>query len=168
MILTGQPAGVTETLWPHNTQDHVRRVGTSIQYGTAGTFTQATASPQALARLHRILGEEQFDLLNIHGPCDLGLPAMATALYKGPKVLTLHSYFPERSWRGFVAPYYRWVFGRARSVIAVSDTVRDTMARYADFDADVIPNGVDVAYWCQTTSGSDPLTTLKMTPSFVQ
>jgi hypothetical protein len=36
------------------------------------------------------------------------------------------------------------------------------------FDLRLIPSALDLPTKCQTTSGSDPLTTLKMTPSFVQ
>jgi phosphatidylinositol alpha-mannosyltransferase len=72
---------------------------------------------------------------------------LALSLYRGPKVLTLHSCFPDASWRRRVAPYYRWVFRRAASVIAVSQATAQAMGRYADFPSTIIPNGVDVDYW---------------------
>jgi glycosyltransferase involved in cell wall biosynthesis len=68
-------------------------------------------------------------------------------MYRGPKVLTLHSCFPDARWRRLAAPYYRWVFGRADAVIAVSDATAHSMARYADIDPTIIPNGIDVEFW---------------------
>jgi phosphatidylinositol alpha-mannosyltransferase len=68
-------------------------------------------------------------------------------MFRGPKVLTLHSCFPDARWRHRVAAYYRWVFRRAAAVIAVSEATAESMCRYADFPSTIIPNGVDVAYW---------------------
>jgi phosphatidylinositol alpha-mannosyltransferase len=120
-----------------------------MQYGIGGTFTQATFGPGVAHRLRRLFAEKRFDVLNIHGPCDPGLPTLANLLFKGPKVNTLHSCFPHASWRTLAAPYYRWVFKRSAGVIAVSEATRDAMARYAPFDARLVPNGVDCAYWAQ-------------------
>ena len=68
-------------------------------------------------------------------------------MFRGPKVLTLHSCFPDARWRHRVAAYYRWVFRRAAAVIAVSEATAQSMCRYADFQSTIIPNGIDVAYW---------------------
>jgi phosphatidylinositol alpha-mannosyltransferase len=68
-------------------------------------------------------------------------------MFRGPKVLTLHSCFPDAHWRHRVAAYYRWVFHRAAAVIAVSEATAQSMFRYADFQSTIIPNGIDVAYW---------------------
>jgi phosphatidylinositol alpha-mannosyltransferase len=68
-------------------------------------------------------------------------------MFRGPKVLTLHSCFPDARWRHRVAAYYRWVFRRATAVIAVSEATAQSMCRYADFQSTIIPNGIDVAYW---------------------
>jgi phosphatidylinositol alpha-mannosyltransferase len=46
-----------------------------------------------------------------------------------------------------VAAYYRWVFRRAAAVIAVSKATAQSMGRYADFQSNIIPNGIDAAYW---------------------
>jgi phosphatidylinositol alpha-mannosyltransferase len=101
----------------------------------------------AAYNFHRALRKGQFDLLNIHGPCDFGLAFWALAMFRGPKVLTLHSCFPDARWRHRVAAYYRWVFRRAAAVIAVSEATSQSMGRYADFRSTIIPNGVDATYW---------------------
>jgi phosphatidylinositol alpha-mannosyltransferase len=146
-ILTGEPTVEKETPLPRDANDRVHRVGKARMYGTAGSFTQMTLGPGVWLRMRRELQEGGFDLLNIHGPCDFGLPLLALTMFKGPKVLTLHSCFPDAPFRHRVAPYYRWVFRQARSIVAVSAATRDSMQRYADFDATIVPNGVDVDYW---------------------
>lgn len=145
-VLTGCPASSTAP-GPDDAERNVTRVGRARTFRTGGTFTQATIGPWAAYNLRRALHEGQFDLLNIHGPCDPGLAFWGLTLFRGPKVLTLHSCFPDARWRHRVAAYYRWVFRRAAAVIAVSESTAQSMRRYADFQATIIPNGIDVGYW---------------------
>ena len=146
-ILTGSPL-VPGAPVPTDADDDVIRLGRAFMFRTGGTITQATLNPVAAYRLARILDEKQFDLLNIHGPCDVGLPFWALSMFRGPKILTLHNAaFRHRPWRRWVAPYYRWLFGRAAGIIAVSEATAQSWARYASFESTIIPNGVDVKYW---------------------
>jgi phosphatidylinositol alpha-mannosyltransferase len=145
-ILTGRPLP-SDAPGPADAEQGVIRVGRARTFGTGGTFFQATIGPRAAFNFHRALRDGQFDVLNIHGPCDVGLPFWAHTMFRGPKVLTLHSCFPDARWRHRIAPYYRWVFRRAAAVIAVSHATAQSMGRYADFQSTVIPNGIDAAYW---------------------
>lgn len=145
-ILTGAPEASSACV-PDDAERGVIRVGRACSFRTGGTFTQATISPVAAWNFYRALRKGQFDLLNIHGPCDMGLAFFALAMFRGPKVLTLHSCFPDAAWRRRVAPYYRWVFRRAAAVIAVSEATAESMWRYAEFQPTIIPNGIDLPYW---------------------
>ena len=145
-ILTGRPPE-TGAPGPADAERGVVRVGRALTFGTGGTFIQATVSPFAALNFHRALRKGRFDVLNIHGPCDLGLAFWGLSMFKGPKVLTLHSCFPDARWRHRVAAYYRWVFRRAAAVIAVSEATAQSMARYATFQSTIIPNGIDTGYW---------------------
>jgi phosphatidylinositol alpha-mannosyltransferase len=146
-ILTGRPK-VTGAPGPEDAERNVVRVGRARIIRTGGTFTQATIGPLAAYRFYRALRGGQFDLLNIHGPCDPGLAFCALSMFAGPKVLTLHNaVFPDAAWRHRIGAYYRWVFGRAAAVIAVSEATSQVWHRYADFPSTIIPNGVDVAGW---------------------
>jgi phosphatidylinositol alpha-mannosyltransferase len=136
-ILTGRP-DVTGGPLPADAEEGVIRVGRARAFGTAGAFTQATIGPRAAYNFYRALRRGQFDLLNIHGPCDVGLATLGLSLFRGPKVLTLHSCFRDAPWRYWVAPYYRWVFRRAAAVIAVSEATAQSMGRYADFQSTII------------------------------
>jgi glycosyltransferase involved in cell wall biosynthesis len=146
-ILTGRPQ-VAAAPGPADAERNVVRVGRAHIFRTGGTFTQATIGPLSAYRFHRALRRGQFDLLNIHGPCDPGLSFLALSMFPGPKVLTLHNaVFRDAAWRHRIAPYYRWLFRRAAAVIAVSEATAGVWGRYADFQSTVIPNGVDVATW---------------------
>jgi phosphatidylinositol alpha-mannosyltransferase len=146
-ILTGRPAP-SATPVPEDAEQGVIRVGRARTFRSGGTFTQATIGPLAALNFYRALRRGQFDLLNIHGPCDPGLAFLGLAMFRGPKVLTLHNAsFPDARWRRGMAAYYRWVFRRAAAVIAVSEATSQCLQRYADFRPTIIPNGVDLAYW---------------------
>ena len=145
-ILTGRSAP-SSAPGPEDADQGVIRVGRARSFRTGGTFTQATIGPLAAYNFRRALRKGRFDLLNIHGPCDMGLAFWGLSMYRGPKVLTLHSCFPDAKWRHRVAAYYRWVFRRAAAVVAVSEATAQSMRRYADFQSTIIPNGIDNAYW---------------------
>ncbi len=146
-VLTGrQPP--SDNPGPADAERGVIRVGNARTFGSGGTFFQATIGLGAAYNFRRALREKQFDVLNIHGPCDVGLPFWALMMFGGPKVLTLHNAsFPDAPWRHRVSPYYRWVFRRAAAVIAVSQATAQSMQRYAEFEPTIVPNGVDVPYW---------------------
>src|SRR6185369_15143690 len=63
--------------------------------------------------------------------------------FDGPIVGTIHSYFTHTRKRRLLVPWYRYVMRRMTKVIAVSESARDAMARYARFDSTIIGNGVD-------------------------
>ena len=152
-ILTGRQ-GPSAAPGPRDAERGVVRVGRARTFSTGGTFTQATIGPGAIYNFHRALRRGQFDVLNIHGPCDPGLAFMGLSMFRGPKVLTLHNAtFPDARWRHWVAPYYRWVFRRAAAVIAVSEAASQSLGRYADFQSTIIPNGIDGPYWRARPSG---------------
>jgi phosphatidylinositol alpha-mannosyltransferase len=148
-ILTGRPPSM-DAPGPADAEQGVIRVGRARSFGTMGAFTQATIGLRAAYKFRRALRAGQFDLLNIHGPCDVGLATLGLSLFRGPKVLTLHSCFKDAPWRYWIAPYYRWVFRRAAEVIAVSQATAQSMGRYANFASTIIPNGIDVPYWRAT------------------
>ena len=151
-ILTGHQPGA-DALGPADAEEGVVRVGRARTFGSGGSFFQATVGLGAALNFRRALRQGRFDLLNIHGPADFGLPFWALSMFRGPKVLTLHSCFPDARWRHRIAPYYRWVFRRAAGVIAVSEATAQSMGRYADFPSDIIPNGIDAGYWKVGPSG---------------
>ena len=141
-VLTGLPR--VQTWRGPRDESWVVRLGRAHVYRALGGSTTATFGPQIARKLHETLRAENFDLVHMHGPCDFGLPALLCQMYRGPLVATLHSPINSPSpLRRLAAPYYRRVLGRCDAVIAVSQAARDAMARYADFTARIVPNGVD-------------------------
>jgi phosphatidylinositol alpha-mannosyltransferase len=123
--------------------DHVLRPAHSVRVHGEGSASQITITPSAFGALRRLFARERFDLLHIHAPVDIGLSAWALATFDGPIVGTIHSYFTHTWKRNLIAPWYRHVMKRMTRVIAVSESARDAMARYARFDSTIIGNGVD-------------------------
>jgi phosphatidylinositol alpha-mannosyltransferase len=144
-VLTGLPQ-VDVWRGPRD-EGWVRRVGRARRYSVMGSRTTLTFGPAVAWRLRRALRDENFDLVHVHAPCDLGLPALLYPLYRGPVVATLHSPMNDPSMlRWLAAPYYQWVLRRGcDAVISVSDAARTAMGRYARFDSRLVPNGVDGA-----------------------
>lgn len=131
-------------LW-HGPEDdeHVLRPAHSIRVHGEGSASQVTLTPGAYGALRRLFARERFDLLHIHAPVDVGLSAWALWTFDGPIVGTIHSYFTHTRKRNLLRPWYRYVMRRLTRVIAVSESARDAMARYARFDCTIIGNGVD-------------------------
>src|SRR5207237_222797 len=90
-VLTGDVGSVDGPGGPPDADEGVERVGRAYRYGVNGTYTYATFGARAALRVRRLLRERAFDVINLHGPCDAGLPTLVNTLYGGPKVLTLHS-----------------------------------------------------------------------------
>jgi len=124
---------------------HVLRPAHSLRIHGEGSASQITITPSAYGALKEIFARERFDLLHIHAPVDVGLPTWALWTFDGPIVGTIHSYFTHTPKRNLLRPWYRYVMRRMTRVIAVSESARDTMARYARFDSTIIGNGVDCA-----------------------
>ncbi len=133
--------------------EHVIRAAHSVRIHGEGSASQITITPSAHAALKRIFARERFDLLHIHAPVDIGLPAWALWTFDGPIVGTIHSYFTHTRKRNLVAPWYRYVMRRLTRVIAVSESAREAMARYARFKCTIIGNGVD----CDAFQSGRPL-----------
>lgn len=122
---------------------HVLRPARSIRIHGEGSASQVTITPSAYGALRALFARERFDLLHIHAPVDIGLSAWALWTFDGPIVGTIHSYFTHTWKRNLIAPWYRYVMRRMTRIIAVSESARDAMARYARFDSTIIGNGVD-------------------------
>jgi len=133
--------------------DHVLRPARSVRVHGEGSASQITITPSAYRALKKLFARERFDLLHIHAPVDIGLPSWALWTFDGPIVGTIHSYFTHTRKRNLVAPWYRYVMRRMTRIIAVSESARDALARYARFDSTIIGNGVD----CDAFSSGRPL-----------
>jgi phosphatidyl-myo-inositol alpha-mannosyltransferase len=143
-VITGLPE--VDTWHGPKDENWVVRIGPARRYGAPGmgTTTTMTLGLGTARRLWACIRDEQFDLVHVHAPCDVGLPMLLYPVYDGPLVATLHSPLNDRSpLRQLASPYYQWVMRRADKIISVSEAAHAAMSQYADFDSVVVPNGVD-------------------------
>src|SRR5207249_702997 len=91
-----------------------------------------------------LLRSDPFDILQLHSPLVATLPPIAALLARCPRVGTFHSYF-DRSlvYEMFKGVLQKQFVRRLNGVTVVSPSVMRAMERYFDFNARVVPNGVD-------------------------
>ncbi len=143
-VLTGLPPEDGPWRGPRD-EPWVMRLGRARRYSIMGSRTTLTFGPRIAANLKRTLTSEKFDLVHVHAPCDMGLPALFFGIHRGRVVATLHSPMNGASWpRRLAAPYYHHILSRrCDAVISVSETAHTAMRRFARFESRIIPNGVD-------------------------
>lgn len=130
--------------------EFVRRVGTSRVLYTAGSFARVTTGWRLRRQLADLFRRERIDLVHVHNGLapTLGVVAPLAAWDVGlPVVATFHSWFPKSHLLGALRPVAQWAITRHAANIAVSQPVIDAHARYLDAAWEIIPNGVDTAFF---------------------
>jgi phosphatidylinositol alpha-mannosyltransferase len=161
-----RPVVVTANMRGQPADDaNVIRVGRSRVIFSNGSFARVTFGRHLRARVEAVLRREHIDVVHLHGPLTptLGLVGAAAAERFGvPIVATFHSWFPRSAAaRVFRGPLQRRL-DRMAATIAVSVPVVDAHSRYFVADWEVIPNGVDLAYF--HPNGRSPLGVLRGEP----
>lgn len=125
----------------------VLRVGTSRVVYANGGVSRLTTGWRLRRRLEQIFAAGRYDVVHVHGGLapTFGLVAPQAAWRVGiPVVATFHSWFRTGPTYRLLRPYFQRLLDRHAAAIAVSEPVRDLMARYFRADWEVIPNGVDL------------------------
>ena len=121
-----------------------RRVGHSIKIYGNGAAAHLAIGGHLVRDLREVFDEERFDLLQLHSPLFFTLPPLATLVAKVPRIGTFHSYFePSLVYSTFKGVLQKQFLNRLEGVTVVSPSVMRALSRYFDFDARIIPNGVD-------------------------
>jgi len=131
-------------------EDFVRRIGTSCVIYSSGSFARITAAWRLRRRLADLFRREQIDLVHVHGGLapTLGIVGPLAASDAGlPVVATFHSWFAKSHALRFWRRQAQWLLGYHSANIAVSQPVVEAHARYVDADWEIIPNGVDTAFF---------------------
>ena len=126
---------------------------------TNGSVSRAAVGLGLGARLRALFAAQRFDVVHVHAPIfpTLALLAIRCAPPDALLVGTLHTHFTDSAaLRVFRRPLQRYL-DALDGLIAVSPSALASM-RGIGFrcDAEIIPNGVDVAYW----QGGRPLPAL--------
>jgi phosphatidylinositol alpha-mannosyltransferase len=106
----------------------------------------------AAARVRRWLRDGEFDVVHVHEPAPPSLSLLTCMIHDGPMVATFHSsVVRSRVLSAFdtvLQPFFEKITGR----IAVSPAARTVIVEHLGGDAVVIPNGVDVAHFADSTA----------------
>jgi phosphatidylinositol alpha-mannosyltransferase len=121
-----------------------RRVGRSIKMYGNGAAIHFALGGHLVRELRDVMQEERFDLLQLHSPLFFTLPPLAALVAGVPRVGTFHSYFKgSLVYAAFRRVLQKHFLDRLDGVTVVSPSVKRALSHYFDFDARVIPNGVD-------------------------
>jgi phosphatidylinositol alpha-mannosyltransferase len=130
-------------------QQVIKVSGSIAEVPFAGSVGRITLSPRVYRRVKKILQRERFDVIHLHEPLTPTLPlAVLRHVPLSPQsavVGTFHAYresgYPAYD---YAKPILERFFGRLDGRIAVSEVLRDYLARYFPGDYRVIPNGIDL------------------------
>lgn len=120
------------------------RIGHSVPIYSNRSFGHLTVGVNLIAKMRMILEEEKFDLLHIHSPIVLTLPAVALLEARCALVGTFHTYFDKSFiYAALKETIQKKGIDRLNGQIAVSKSCIDALSRYFKLHARIIPNGVD-------------------------
>lgn len=131
--------------------DHVVRVGSFIvPVPFSGSVARLSLSPRMYLQVRSLLNDEQFDIIHIHEPT---VPTLAPAILRYSKsvnVGTFHAYRETGTGLDVSRPLFRYL-RRLHGRIAVSEANRRYAQRYFPGTYRVIPNGIEVSRFADTT-----------------
>ena len=116
-------------------------VGRSVIVPANGSLPNIILSPRSIFRIRRALETERFDLLHIHEPMTPTIGVAAMAFARCPLVATFHA-CGQLAWLKPARPLWGYLVDRLDHRIAVSESARESAARYFPGDYELIPNGV--------------------------
>ncbi len=128
----------------------VRRIGTSRIIYSAGSFARVTTGRHLRHRLRELFQREGIDVVHVHGGLNptLGLVApLAAADLDLPVVATFHSWFAQSALCRVFHGLLQRQLDRLAAAVAVSQPVIEAHSRYFHADWEIIPNGVDTAFF---------------------
>jgi phosphatidylinositol alpha-mannosyltransferase len=126
----------------------VTPAGRAVPVPYNGSVARLVFGPLSLARTRRWLRDGGFDVLHVHEPTVPSVSMLACFAASGPIVATFHTAITRsRALQVFgtaLQPALEKIHGR----IAVSPAARRVVVEHLGGDAVLIPNGVDVARFC--------------------
>lgn len=144
-IITGFRGEPTEI--SAEVKERIRFIGRNIPVFFNGSCGRLTVGLNLTKKVKELLREEKFDIIHTHSPLFPTLPIIANYQAGTPVVGTFHTCTDNTL-------YYKLYRGRAMLAlkrmsgrIAVSECCARENMSFFDADFDVIPNGVDVAWW---------------------
>jgi phosphatidylinositol alpha-mannosyltransferase len=144
-VLTANFRG-TASITMHSDSDDeqfIHRIGRGVIIPSNRSYARLTVDLHLGHRVKKFFLEEKFDIVHIHGSLSPGLPLSAIKESRCTTIATFHSEHKSsagyRLFQKFLLTYFRRIHG----IIAVSESARDSMAKYFPGDYRLIPNGVN-------------------------
>ena len=130
---------------------YVVSAGKPIAIPYNGAVARVLFGPVAASRVKQWISAGEFDVLHLHEPAIPSLSLLACSIAEGPMVGTFHAAAPRQKVAFVIAPLLEPVIEKLRARIAVSEIARETLTIHLDTDAVVIPNGIDVDFFENST-----------------
>lgn len=151
-VLTANFRGPTSITMHSDSDDElfIHRIGRGWIIPSNRSYARLTVDWHLGHKVKKFFLEEKFDIVHIHGSLSPGLPLSAIKESRGTTIATFHSEHKSsagyRLFQEFLLGYFRRIHG----IIAVSESARDSMAKYFPGDYRLIPNGVDTDFFNPT------------------
>jgi phosphatidyl-myo-inositol alpha-mannosyltransferase len=148
LILGNDPPGrLTKLLHPKEGRhapppEYAIPVGRSVIVPANASLPNIVLSPNALARMKRILERERFDVVHVHEPLAPILSVFALLIAECPTVSTSHAAGGRLSWYPLGKVMWGIAAERIDRRIAVSEAARRAAEPYLGGPFEVIPNGI--------------------------
>ena len=139
-IITSRIPGAPES-------PHVIRIGSSVPWYINGSQSRLTVGRGLRAEMRRVLRAGRYDLVHVHSPLTPVLPLLAIEEAEVPVVGTFHTYFDSSVGYRLLRRYFQRRLDGLSAAIAVSQSTIVALERYFDADWQIIPNGVDTAFF---------------------
>jgi phosphatidylinositol alpha-mannosyltransferase len=116
-------------------------IGRSVIVPANGSLPNIILSPRSIFRIRRVLEQQRFDVVHIHEPMT-PTPGTATLALAQCPIVTTHHASGNLAWLKGAKPVWGFLLDRVDHRIAVSESARDSAARYFPGEYELIPNGV--------------------------
>ena len=131
--------------------EYVTSAGKAVPVRYNGSVARLSFGPRAAAKTKKWLDENNFDLIHPHEPISPSLAMLSVWQTNTPVVATFHSNQNRSRALQIAAPILKTTLNRISAKIAVSEDARRTVIDHLDWDATIIPNGIAIANFTQTT-----------------
>ena len=137
------------------TEDFVVPAGKPISVPYNGAVARVLFGPVAASRVRQWIAKNDFDVLHLHEPAIPSLSLLACWSAEGPLVGTFHAGASRQRVAFAIAPLLEPVIEKLSARIAVSEVARETLTLNLETDAVVIPNGINVATFAESSFNDD-------------
>ena len=130
---------------------YVVSTGRAVPVPYNGAVARMAFGPLSARRVRRWLREGDFDVVHVHEPTTPSLSLLATWSFDGPLVATFHTSVERSRTLAAAYPILATALEKISARIVVSEAARRTLVEHLGGDAVLIPNGVRMAAFADST-----------------